>query len=524
MIKIRNMIVFVFFILLITIQVYAKEDIQVVLEHPAVYSAQEGDKLNYQLKISLPESYEKYYKSFAVTVLMDSNLSVVENKLDGIELVDSKIEVKVTSVKKNTQNLVTLSINDVNVLNGLRNFTLNISTVVKKDTVSGSNFNNSFVLSYVDKTGSESSQQKDITSNTKVQDGKIVVSDVFSKSTEVTGVTEKNSKIKILIEGKKIAEGISDKNGNFKIGIEPQEVGTKLNIVSYFTKDAEDKTASIIVVVKNKEDSYVAGSMVDESIKSYDENKMKLLHDYVAMARDLNVSSVEKEHAARLMAAVANGQYIEVKSKVSGAEIEDAITKLKEAVAIIRKPFMNGYSKTTFGPKNNMKRAEVASVLTKIYLGKDAQGVFSSFSDVSQEAWYADAVGFMEKKGIITGYNNGKFMPEKSITRAEFASIISKFANINIDNTPLSFNDVNEEHWAKNAIDAVTSKGLMNGRGKNLFAPNEPITRAEVATVLNKLQNRTPNKAFMDSYSKNPFKDVSSKFWAYYEILEATGN
>ena len=70
----------------------------------------------------------------------------------------------------------------------------------------------------------------------------------------------------------------------------------------------------------------------------------------------------------------------------------------------------------------------------------------------------------------------------------------------------------------------MTSLGIMNGRTKDTFAPNEEITRAEVAKVLNKIQKKEINKDFIDNYSKNPFSDVKKGFWAYYDILEITAN
>ena len=63
----------------------------------------------------------------------------------------------------------------------------------------------------------------------------------------------------------------------------------------------------------------------------------------------------------------------------------------------------------------------------------------------------------------------------------------------------------------------------MSGVGKGRFAPSAKITRQEVCTALNKAQGRTPDKAFLDTYGNNPFKDVNKKMWSYYDILEATG-
>ncbi|RVU54616.1 S-layer homology domain-containing protein [Anaerosphaera multitolerans] len=521
---INSVLIFSLILNLFTVNVFAKEDIQVVFEQPAVYSASKGDVLNYKLNIKLPDDYMKDYKSFAVTILMDSNLEVTEQKLAGAELVQGKVDLTLTNVKKNTQNLVTLSVNDTEALKGVKEFSVVIKTKVKEDAKGQDALKNSFVLTYVDRAGNENSGQTNLESNTKAQDGNLTVYEVYNNSTVVSGKTEPNSKVKVLLNDKVLGEATSDKDGNFKVTISKQEIGTKLDVVSYFKKDGEDKTASNLVVVKDVKNSYITESLIDENMSTTVTEDMEVLDDYYEMAKSMDISAVKKEDAARLTAALANAQYIKVKSDVIQSEVSDAVDKLSEGISEIRVPIMNGRSKDTFGPKESMKRSEVASVLAKIYAGENITGVYSSFKDVKQEAWYADAVGYMEKNGFISGYKNGEFRPENPITRTEFASILVKVADLEKKSKATTFKDVNSNFWGKEAIDIVTSNGLMNGRSEGKFVPNEPINRAEVATVLNKLLNRTPNKEFIGKYSKNPFKDVSKTFWAYYEIMEVTGN
>lgn len=505
-------------------KVYAKEDIQVVFEQPAIYSAAAGEVLNYKLNISLPDNYKNDYRSFAVTVLMDSNLQVTENNLSGVELKTGKIDLSLTNVKKNTQDLVTLSVNDTASLNGVKELSVNIKAKVKNNIKGEDALKNSFVLTYVDKTGNENSGQTNLESNTKAQDGDMTVYSIYNNSTVVTGKTEKSAKVKVFKGTEVLGEATSDSEGNFKVTIKPQEVGTELNIVSYFKKDKEDKTASSIIVVKDVKDSYDTEPLIDDGMKTTVGEDMEVLNDYYSMAKSMNISNVDKEDAARITAAIANAQYIKIKSDVVQSEISDAIEKLNIGIKEIRVAIMNGRAKDKFGPKEEMKRSEVASVFAKIYAGEESAGTYSSFKDVKQTAWYADAVGFMEKNEFIAGYKNGEFKPDKSITRAEFASVLVKVADLERESSAATFKDIKSNFWGKDAIDTVTSNGLMNGRSKDKFAPNEPINRAEVATVLNKLLDREPNKEFIDKYSKNPFKDVAKTLWAYYEIMEVTGN
>ena len=508
-------------IFIFSFNVFAEGDIQVVLEQPAIYKVSVGDKLNYELRIKVPSDIYDRYKSFVITVLMDSSLKVESTSFNNIEEVKGSLEIKNTVVKKNTQDLLTLSVNDTNLLKSKTDFSVNINTTVKKDKV-GENFKNSFVLTYVDKKGVENSKQKNLISNTNAQEGNISVSNVANTSRFITGKTEPEAKVKAFISGKEVANTTSDGAGNFSLNILPQEEGTEIGVVAYFKKDGEDKSVSKKIVVKNEKDAYQVESMLDDLVE-IDKADTTKLSDVIKWAKSMSLINKSEEDLKMLNAAIANAEYIEVKKQSSNNDIKDALERLYESIKVFRKPIMTGYSTTEFGAKKNITRAEAASVFTKIKLNTSPKGVYSSFTDVSQDKWYADYIGYMEKEGLINGYTDKTFKPEKTITRAEFATIVSKLVGESEEGYELHFNDVKEKHWAYNVIRKVTSLGLMNGRSKTEFKPNEPITRAEVAKVVNRLLNRVPDKSYMDKYIKNPFKDVDKNFWAYYEILEISG-
>lgn len=512
------------FSLVVTGISYAAADILVVLEQPAIYKANKGDELNYRLDVELPKDYQIKYRSFAVTVLMDDNLKVNNAKFKGIEPIESKITLNVTDIKDDTQNLVTISINETEFLEGTDKFSVDIVAEVKENA-DGNTFENSFVLAYVDRKGVENSMQKNLTSNTKVQTGQLVLNSVYSNAKFVSGKTLPGAEVSLLKNDKVVNVTKATQDGSFQIAIEPQEVGTKLVIISKYSLEGKEYSAEEMVVVKDSEDKYVSAPMIDDSLKSNSRENMQILDDYVRMSKSLNVSTSSREDSARLVAAIAQGQYIQIKSDVKNDEITNAINSIKEAVSFIRKPIMKGYANGTFGPNKNMTRAEVAFVLAKIDYGKDPVGHYSTFKDVPQDKWYADAIGYMQKEEIIGGYSDDTFKPENSITRAEFASVVSKLTQSEKNYSAIEFKDVKDNFWGKEYIDAVTSMGYMKGRSADSFYPQDPITRAEVATVLNKILKREPNIFFMNKYSqKDIFKDVKEDFWGYYEILEISGN
>lgn len=535
--------------ILFTSNIYAnkikEEDaISTTLEQPAVYSVKPGEELEYKQIIELPKEYEKKYKAFAITIRMDPDLDIQKAELLGFKEVKDKLAIIINKSDKVDQNTITLSVNDLKVLNKKEKFELVIKAKVKKGMKGDNLFTNSFILAYTSIDGKEEVEnQKDLTSNTKKTNGLLkVTNQIYDNTKEIKGQTEKNSNIKVFLADKVIAQGKSDNNGNYTIKIQPLEEGTHLKVVSYFNDDKSTKIADEeLIVEKNiQAESIIDNSGKDNLDSEKDKEEIKkdtesekqrerkynksTLRDYISMAKDLNTKNAEKEDSARLKAAVANGDYIKVKSKVTTDDYEEAINKIIKASSMIRNPFMNGYDETSFGAEDPMTRAQAATVIARIINKKDPKGEFSSFKDVDQNKWYSEAVAFMEKEDLLKGYEDGSFKPNKNITRAEFTSIIAKIIEDEGKYSPKEFIDVKRGFWAEDSINLITSLKLMNGRENNKFAPNDPIKRVEVATVLNKLLEREPNKEFMNKYSNNPFKDLKKDYWGYYEILEATGN
>ena len=89
--------------------------------------------------------------------------------------------------------------------------------------------------------------------------------------------------------------------------------------------------------------------------------------------------------------------------------------------------YMQGYPDKTFGPQKNMTRAEVTVMFARLLVEKmDVDKNIHPNSKMLHPArWYANAIGYMEQYGIITGYTDGTFRPDAPITRAEFSNCIS---------------------------------------------------------------------------------------------------
>ena len=185
--------------------------------------------------------------------------------------------------------------------------------------------------------------------------------------------------------------------------------------------------------------------------------------------------------------------------------------------------YLFGYPDGTFGPENNMTRAEVAQMFYNLLLDQDVE-VTKTFDDVPANAWYTKAVNTLASLDIISGVGDNKFEPERSITRAEFTAMAMKFA-VGGEEGENIFSDVDEDDWFYKAVVDSIQYGWIHGYGDGTFRPNNPITRAEVTAIVNNMLGRAADEDFVDEHAEEltPFSDIE-KHWAYYHIVEATND
>lgn len=186
-------------------------------------------------------------------------------------------------------------------------------------------------------------------------------------------------------------------------------------------------------------------------------------------------------------------------------------------------PYITGYPDITVRANAPITRAEAASIFARILAKQmEADTTYpSKFSDIKSGKWYSNNVAYLESFSILSGYKDGTFKPNNKITRAEFATMINNFAKPADVSGVKQFSDIKANHWAKPYIDNAVALKWMSGYPDGTFGPDKYITRAEVVSVVNKLIERTPNKADIDSKGQR-YKDLTKGFWAYYDVLEAS--
>ena len=185
--------------------------------------------------------------------------------------------------------------------------------------------------------------------------------------------------------------------------------------------------------------------------------------------------------------------------------------------------FLVGYADGTFGPECNMTRAEVTTMFARLLTEQiEADKTYSNtFNDVAKDCWAANYIGYMQQFGIVTGYEDGSFRPDAPVTRAEFAAIASRFEKLTQGSK--SFTDVPDTHWAVRYINFAATRGWVTGYEDGTFKPEHSITRAEVAAVTCRLLERSADQTYIRSHigELRTFADVTESHWAYWYAMEA---
>ena len=181
------------------------------------------------------------------------------------------------------------------------------------------------------------------------------------------------------------------------------------------------------------------------------------------------------------------------------------------------KAYISGYEDGTFRPDNTITRAESAAIIARCSADFDENKMYASdFTDVLGDEWYANYVGYAAEKGYISGYEDGTFKADRNITRGELAVILSKYGSFDGNGICTEFSDVTNDYFATGYIKALYDENIVSGYEDGTFKPDNSVTRAETVTMMNKvLANPIAENA------ENPFGDVSPNHWAYNQIMTA---
>lgn len=159
-------------------------------------------------------------------------------------------------------------------------------------------------------------------------------------------------------------------------------------------------------------------------------------------------------------------------------DVKEADYFAKAAATLADKGILTGYPDGSFGPEKTIIRAEITTVIIRM-LGKEADaknmGGTTSFTDVETTKWYSGYVTFAAKEGIVNGYG-AEFKPENPVKYEEAVTMVVRAVGLE--------NEVKKDaaDWSKGYLDIAKEKGILNGLAGSKGAP---ATRADVAVMVN---------------------------------------
>ena len=135
----------------------------------------------------------------------------------------------------------------------------------------------------------------------------------------------------------------------------------------------------------------------------------------------------------------------------------------------------------------NLKRLAalflIAALILSLSITAFAAVGDTGFSDVDVNAWYAEAVMYCKEHNLMAGIGNNQFAPESNLTRAQLATVLYR-----IEGTPAvtgtdAFTDTPDGAWYGDAVLWASQQELISGYGGGLFGPNDPVTREQMTTI-----------------------------------------
>jgi hypothetical protein len=172
---------------------------------------------------------------------------------------------------------------------------------------------------------------------------------------------------------------------------------------------------------------------------------------------------------------------------VSASKVSDIQGSWAEAQISkwMEKGLISGYPDGGFKPDHSITRAELVALINKSFGFVELEE--RSFKDVKASDWYYSSLLAANAAGYIQGYSDGSFGPNKKVTRQEFAVIVSKLLALPSSDSANKFSDTSTSPlWSKVAIGSVYDKGIMSGYSDNTFHPESFTTRAEAVVILDR--------------------------------------
>ncbi len=150
-----------------------------------------------------------------------------------------------------------------------------------------------------------------------------------------------------------------------------------------------------------------------------------------------------------------------------------------------------------------------------------------TFTDVSKDDWYYKYVDFVVDKEYFVGTSETTFSPQMSMTRGMFVVVLAAIEGVKVDNNVSPFADVPANTWYSGAVKWAADKGVVAGIGNNKFGPNDPISREQMAVMMDayvKWHSKKTGEEHKEKSKVDSFKDAAKiASWAAKSVENCRG-
>ncbi len=167
--------------------------------------------------------------------------------------------------------------------------------------------------------------------------------------------------------------------------------------------------------------------------------------------------------------------------KVQFSDVKEGVYYYDAVQWAVQKGIVNGTSSTTFSPDQNCTRSQTVTIIWRAEGSPAPKAGKSPFTDVPENAFYAEAAKWAAERGIVSGT---KFDPDGEITRAQLATMLYRNAGSPAVSGAAPFKDVPADSWYAKAVAWVNQKGIASGTGEGTFSPDGVCTRGQIVTFL----------------------------------------
>lgn len=200
---------------------------------------------------------------------------------------------------------------------------------------------------------------------------------------------------------------------------------------------------------------------------------------------------------------------INAKDKLENLVKEARVERVQDTLS---KGYINGYENNKFMPNKTITKAEIAKIFENT-MQSSAQKIYAK--DINEKAYYAKGIQTLLQNNIIELYPDNTIVPNEEMTRLDLAIIIAKILELKLETR--EFKDMDKNHWAIGYIGALVNNNIITGYKDNTFKPEQKITRAEAIAMINRAFKITNTQK-----TKKEFEDVKQNHWAYKDIVAAS--